>query len=129
MDISKLKPVERTIEIKHPVTGLNLGVSVTIISPDDERLKAATRAVQDRNLLNRQKNKTITTVDVEENTTKLMVAAILSWNWYGKDIDFEGKKPEFTPENVKKILTTPGLEWFRRQIDEELSETKSFFIN
>lgn len=125
MDISKIQPIERTIEIKHPVNGANIGISVTLMSPDDERLKPVARAINDKALYLRQRNKAFTSAEIEENTMRLMVTTIISWNWHGKDVTFEGKKPDFTPENVRNVLNK--LEWFRKQIDDELSETKSFF--
>ena len=126
MDISKIQPIERIIEIKHPVSGADLGISVTLMSPDDERLKPVARMINDKALHLRQRNKTFTSAEIEENTMKLMVTTIIDWNWHGKDVTFEGKKPDFTPENVRNVLSK--LEWFRKQVDEELSETKSFFM-
>lgn len=125
MDLSKIKPAERTIEIKHPGTGENLGIRITIMSPDDERLKSITRQINDKALYLRQRNKSFTSDEVEANTMRLMVTTILNWEWYGKDVTFEGTKPDFNAENVKRVLTS--LEWFKKQVDEELSETKSFF--
>lgn len=125
MDISKIVPIERAIEIKHPVTGVNVGISVTLMSPDDERLKPVIREINDKALALRQKNKNFSIDQVEENNMKLMLTTILSWNWYGKDVNFKGEKPEFNSANVKLVLNT--LDWFKKQIDEELAETKSFF--
>jgi len=125
MDISAIRPSERTIEIKHPVSGENLGIRITLMSPDDDRLKPTTRAIQDKRIYLNARNKSFSAEEIEANNMKLFVASVTGWEWYSKDVTFEGKKPDFTPENVRKVLTT--LPWFRAQLDDELSETKSFF--
>ncbi len=125
MDISKIAPMERKIEIKHPGTGQDLGISITLMSPDDERLKPLIREINEKALSLRQKNKSFTAEQTEANTLKLMLTTIVAWDWYGKDVEFEGKKPEFNSANVKKVLER--CDWLRKQIDEELSETRSFF--
>ena len=126
MDISAIRPSERTIEIKHPVSGENLGIRVTLMSPDDERLKPTIRAINDKAIYLKQRSKSFSADEVEANNIRLMVATITGWEWYGKEVSFKGKKPECTPENIREVFTV--LEWFKKQIDEELSETKSFFL-
>lgn len=127
MDISKIAPTERTIEIKHPATGLPVGIRVTVMSIDDDRMKAENRIVRDKNMFMKQRGKDIKSEHVDENETRLMVAAITGWDWYGKDAVFNGKKPDFTAANVREVLTT--VEWFKTQIGDELNDTNSFFTS
>ena len=55
MDIAALTPSENTFEIKHPVTDENVGIRVSLMSPDDDRMKPIKRQITDFNL---QKQKT-----------------------------------------------------------------------
>lgn len=126
MDISAIKPSERTIEIKHPVSGENIGIRVTLMSPDDERLKPTIRAINDKAIYLKQRGKSFSADEVESNNIRLMIATITGWEWYTKDVSFKGRKPECNPESIREVLNS--LEWFKKQIDEELSETKSFFL-
>jgi hypothetical protein len=140
MDISALKPTNRVIEIKNPGTGEPLGVRVTIVSMDDDRLKTAKRAIMDRRLYLEQRGKSFKAEEVEENTHNLLWAATIGWEWYnptGSEGDigynpdamptFEAEQPEFNQRNFKRVITT--LPWFADQINEEIGERKAFFDN
>jgi hypothetical protein len=135
MDLATLKPTTRTIEIKHPVTGHPLGVRVTVVSMDDDRLTKIKREIMDRRLYLEQRGKTFKAEDVEANTHRLLFTATLGWEWYNptnsEDDDgmptFNGEVPEFNERNFKAVIKT--LPWFRDQINEELGETKAFFDN
>lgn len=138
MDLSTLKPTTRTIEIKHPATGHNLGIRVTICSMDDERLTKIKREITDRRLQLEQKGKSFKAEEVEANAHKLMFTAALGWEWYnptGNEGD-EGYDPDATPHvggetldfNQKNFLRmVREYPWFKDQINEELGETKAFF--
>lgn len=138
MDISTVKPTNRTIEIKHPGTGMPLGVRVTIVSVDDERLKKAKRDIMDRRLYLEQRGKVFKAEEVEENTQNLLFTATLGWVWYNPTGDegddgydptampsFGDEQPAFNQRNFKRIITT--LPWFADQINEEIGERKAFF--
>lgn len=124
-DIATLKPVEDTFEVLHPVTEEPIGIRVTTMSPDDERMKIAKREIQNFNLQKQKRNKTLKAVEIEDNETKLLSATVTGWEWYGEDVSFEGSKPEFNIKNVKKVLTS--ISWFRDQLNEHLDNTKGFF--
>lgn len=124
MDISEIKPTEREIEIMFP-NGDPSGIMVTIMSPDDARMKTIIRRVTDKNLELKRKNKTPSAVEIEENETALVGATIVDWNWSKSDLTLDGKKPDCTPVNVRKVVST--VPWFKAQLAEELGDTKSFF--
>jgi hypothetical protein len=139
MDLSTLKPTNRTVEIKHPSTGHPLGIRVNIVSMDDDRLSKIKREILDRRLHLEQRGKTFKAEEVEANTHRLLFTATLGWEWYnptgsegddGYDPDampnLEGEVLDFNERNFKRMLKFP---WFRDQINEELGETKAFFDN
>lgn len=125
MDISTLKPVDRIIEIKHPSDeNENIGIRVTIVSLNDEKMKSVRRRFINKRLELEKKGKSFKANDIEENELDLLMASIIGWEWYG-DIDFNGEKPEFNENNVKKVLTE--FEWFKNQIAEAVGDDKAFF--
>lgn len=125
MDISELTPDELSLEIRHPATDENLGVRVTIMSPDDKRMKTSKRRVTDQNLQKQKRGKTLKAVEVEENENALIIATMTGWEWYGDDVNFKGEKPEFTPKMINAVFAK--LPWFKAQIAEVLDDEKGFF--
>lgn len=126
-DLANIKPGERTIEILHPSTGEKLGLRITIMSTDDDRMRKINRRITDEALRKRQKNKAFSAEEIEDNALALIVQAVTGWEWYGDDVSFEGEKPDYSPINVRKVVTKAAF--IRSQLEEELGETKSFFQN
>lgn len=140
MDIANIKPIERTMEIVNPGTGAPLGVRVSIMSIDDDRLKRIKREITDERLKLDQKGKAPKSDDIERNGERLLFAATTGWEWYnptgkegGKDYDkdampsFNGEVPDYNPKNFYDIIRS--LPWFADQIRDEIDETKAFFDN
>ena len=124
MDLANLKPVERMIDILHPSTGEKIGVSVTVLSINDEKMAAAKRRIQNKKLELDRRGKTFKVDDLEENEMELLTTAITGWNWEG-DVDFHGEKPAFNEKIVKAVLKE--LTWFKQQIMEAVGDEKAFF--
>ena len=125
MDISTLIPVERIIEIKHPVKDENLGIRVNIISLNDEKMKQIRRKFINKRIELEKKGKSFRADDIENNEIDLLVACITGWDWYGEDVTFNGSKPDFNEANVRNVLNTFG--WFKDQISEAVGDEKAFF--
>lgn len=138
MDLKNLVPTERVVEIVSPGTKEKLGIRVTVMHIDDERLKNIKRKVQDENLRRQQRGKIIHAELQDENINEIAFATMLGWEWYNptgvagdkgykadKMPSFDGKQPEFTKANVFAIFEK--LPWFRDQVGEAVSETEVFF--
>lgn len=124
IDLASLTPAsEILINIKHPATGEPIGVTVSIMSIDDERMKPIKRQIQDRKLKLEQRGKNFKAEEIEENGFDLAFRAMLGWDW--GDNTFEGKKPEFSKAFAYVVFAK--LSWFHNQIMEAISEEKSFF--
>lgn len=123
-DISEINYVEKTIEIAHPATKEPLGVSVTIMSPDDPRLERTKTKIMDERLALEAKGKNFKAEQINKNRDMILFRAMTAWKWDG-DTSFEGEKPELTQVNALKVFAK--LPWFRSQIDEAFSELESFF--
>ena len=124
MDINTLVPTERLIEIKHPVTEKNLGIRVSVISLNDEKMKLIRRKFINKRLELEKRGKSFKADDIESNELDLLIACIVSWDWYG-EATFNGSKPEFNEINVRNVLTT--FSWFKDQISEAVGDEKAFF--
>ena len=125
MDLSTIKPSEIELEILHPKTDEPVGVKVILISPDDDRMKSIKTRIQDNNIQKQKRNKALKAIEIQHNENVLLAETIINWDWYGKDVEFKGQKPEFNKKTVLDVLST--LPWFKQQIDDTLSDTKGFF--
>lgn len=127
MDIAKLKPSERVVEIKSPKDNETpLGIRVTLVSISDPKLKGLKRRIQDARLKLEAKGKNFKAEQIDENRKELAFNAMTGWDWYG-DVDFRGKKPDFNQATVFAVFDE--ADWFLRQIETEISEEQSFFGN
>ena len=124
MDLANIKPVERIIDIVHPSTGEKIGVSVSVLSINDEKMASIKRRIQNKRLELERRGKSFKADDLEENEMELLVTAVTGWNWEG-DVDFHGEKPAFNEKNIKAVFTE--LTWFKQQIMEAIGDEKAFF--
>lgn len=131
MDLSQIKPSERTVEIEHPATGQPLGIRVTLVSLDDNRLKRIKRNITDESLKLQAKNKSFKVEELERNSKTLLFGATTGWDWYsptGDEADipkFNGEVPEYNQKNFFAVIDE--LPWFADQLREVLDDTKGFF--
>lgn len=121
MDISTIVATERTIDIKHPVDGSQIGLKITLRPESDPTVVAARRRFLNDRLARRGK---VTAEKIEQQQHQVIVAAVGGWTWVG-DLTFEGSVPEFNEVNLLKVLKK--LPWVRDQIDEELGDAAAFF--
>jgi hypothetical protein len=130
MDLTSLKMLNSTVvEIFHPETLEPIGLKITLASPESEKVKAMRNERTNRRLSAMQKGSkkaTFTVEEMEAETVAILVAATQSWELAG-DASLWGERPECTAENVKRLYTTPGLEWIRKQVDEAFGDQGRFF--
>lgn len=130
-DISALKPSERLVEIHHPGDeNKPLGIRVTLMSIEDDRLKKLKRQFQDERIRLEARGKTMKAEDIETNRNLLALAAMTGWEWYAvndgeEPAKFKGEIPAFNPKNVNAVFAEAP--WFRDQIEKEIGDTSSFF--
>lgn len=123
MDLAKIKPSERIVDILHPESGEKIGVSVQLISIRDEKMASVRRRIQNKNIEFQKRGKTLKAIDIEENELELLVNCITGWNW--GDNKYKGETPQFSEKNVRDVLTE--LPWFKQQIVEAIDDEKAFF--
>jgi hypothetical protein len=129
-DISAIKTGERTIEIVHPATGEELGIRVSMVALEDERMKKLKRSILDRRLHLEARGKNFKAEEIDENRNALLFNAMTGWEWYEikderEQPKFKNKVPEFNRRDVYEVFD--ALPWFRNQIDEAVGDEKAFF--
>lgn len=125
MDISSLVPTERLYEVKHPKTDEPIGIIVSLVSIDDDKLKAVKRRIADKRAHLEARGKSLSGSDIDNNTNEIVFAAMTGWQW-SDTAEWRGKKnPPFNKETVFDVLNT--LAWFRNQLSEEIGATDRFF--
>lgn len=123
MDILSLQPNTITLDLKHPATGADLGVSVELRSLESDEVKAIERQLKNKAL--KGGRNTVTAEKIDDNTIALLSAAIVSWTFSG-DANLAGdKKPACTEANKRKLLAVPAL---AKQIDVALGDEAAFFV-
>lgn len=121
MDLAGIKPSTVDVEIIHPGTGEATGLVITVKSTEDDSVKRLQRSQINRRLKSRDKK--LSVEKIEEESNAVICAAVAGWTW-GGDAKWNGKKPEFTPENVAEVL---AVEWIRKQVKTVLDEEADFF--
>jgi len=130
-DIGNIVSNDRVIDILHPGTKEPLGIKVSIMHIDDDRMKKIKRKITDERLRLEQRGKNFKAEDLESNRSTLLFSAMTGWEW-GKDADgdqntFHGEIPDFDRRTVIAVLDEKP--WFADQINEAISETEAFFSN
>lgn len=128
-ELSSIKPSEILLKILHPATGKYIGVTVSLMSITDERMKPVLNHIRNEKLRLEARGKNFKAEQIDENGVDIAFRAMTGWVWEkdddGDDATFHGKKPEYTPANIKAVLAE--LPWFKSQIDTKISEEKDFF--
>jgi hypothetical protein len=91
VDISKIKPVERIVDILHPSTKEPIGLQVSVVSLDDPTLLSVKRRINDERIKAEARGKTVTTEEALKNEYELVFASMTGWVW-AKDSDYGGVK-------------------------------------
>lgn len=56
----------------------------------------------------------------------ITIAYVDGWE-FGEETTIAGEKPEFSEENLRKVLADPEMEWIRCYLDAEITERCCFF--
>lgn len=138
VDITSIKPIERTVEINHPGTHAPIGLRVFLISMNDDRMKALKRNITKKRMELEKRGKVFSVDDIEENTRNLVYGVTTGWEWYNPTgnlgdtdydeaamLDFHGEQPEFNIRNFNRVYDE--IDWFGTQIQTEVQQDEEFF--
>lgn len=129
VSIKDIASHNKPLEMVHPGTGEPIGLTVELLAPDNPVIKTLLRRLTDMRKHKAQRNQIATAVDDERASMEVCAAAVVDWTWTkdkeGEYIgDWEGEQPDFNRKTLSEML---ALDWFREQIDRDLSDQKSFF--
>lgn len=129
MDLSKIKPVERTLELVHPATGEPIGMRLIMCSGQDDRVKSVIRRHRDaaamRTAESMQKGGKPTPrsmAEVERENLEVAAATIVGVE-FDSGNDWNGST-EYSPELALEIAS---LDWIATQMSAKLKATGDFF--
>lgn len=129
MDLSEIKVVEKDVKIVHPSNKAFTGLTVTLMSPNDERLDKLRNQITQQQISQQAKNKTPKVEELKANRRKILFAAMTKWDWGigddGEQVLWFGEKPELNPRVWGEIYDSAS--WIVDQIDTEFGELESFF--
>lgn len=109
------------VEIYAP-NGKKTSIVITVESYGGEKVKAVRRAQQNKRLKKGMRQRKVTSEELEEETIEIACAAIVGW----KNIALDGVVLEFTPANVRKLVTDPKFGWIVKQVDEAAEDDSNF---
>lgn len=110
-------------ELQHPVTGEGLGVFFTLRSSSSPEVKAVLRRQADYYQEQERKNRKIKIEVLEKQARSRLAAAIVSWDWGGKELHEGEGVLELTPENIDKALE---VDWIFGQINKQVEDIENF---
>ena len=121
-----------TVDIKHPLTGEDIGISFSLVSFESERVTKAMRAIE----VDRMR-KALQSGDIEVSSTdaaeyieraerEKLIAAVVGWNFNGNEFGDLGADPECTEENKRKVINHPGSKWIRDQLSAKGDSVRDF---
>lgn len=122
MDILAIVPSTVTVSLKHPTTARPVGISLEIVSLDDDRVKQVERVIRNKALKAGRNN--VTAEKLESHEMEILAASIVGWTWDGDVSLGDLKNPPLNRANVIKLLS---LNWVKKQVDEALGDVGAFF--
>jgi hypothetical protein len=122
------------IELLHPVSGVPVGVYITVLGKYSKVFLDHTRRASNEYLRKSQMLKkrgkdeeAVTVEKFEEKSVEMLVACTVGWRTGDKKvIIFEGKDLEFSTANAALIYGSPKLTWIRTQVDEGIADLGNF---
>ena len=112
-----------TVALKHPKTAVPMDAFITVSGPASDTYRKARQAMTDRRMAANAAGQPIDAATIEANARELMAQCVLDWTGL---IGPDGAEMPCTVENVRKVLSTPGLYWLKDQIDEAINTVGNF---
>ena len=112
------------VQIYHPATNEDLGITINVIGKDSDEFQKITREQTKKRMQKATKggfrNVTIPVEELEEDSLKLLAACTKSW----KGVVENGKAIECTKENAMAIYEK--YPWIREQVDTAIGDRANF---
>lgn len=130
-DIGAIQAHNFNLEIKHPATGLPVGLTIELRSTTSHEVRAWQKRIANKSIQLAKRGKRFTAEDNEQNAFEQLVAATVSFTWgknaAGEDAYFEtpGNQPKFSPEVAMRMYK--NIASISLQVDEALGDDANFF--
>ena len=115
-----LLPVSVPLELRHPVSGEPLGVSLNVVGPDSIQFRKARNAAFQRRALRAASNP-MTIEEIAAENDELVASTIVGWS----DNNYFGGS--FSEDAIKAIIANPGFNWLKKQVDDFTNINSNFF--
>lgn len=125
MDLNTIKTIDRDVNLAHPKTGEDLGLVFHLRAPDSDEVTNINRAWQNKRLQPKNRNKAITSEELEAVTDKRIRAAVKGWTWEDEELTLNGEQPEFSAQALRDMLKEHR--WIREFLSDECEDITSFF--
>ena len=125
MDLNTIKTTDRDVNLAHPKTGEELGLVFHLRAPDTDEVANVNRAWQNKRLQPKNRNKAITSEELEAVTDNRIKAAVKGWTWEDDELTLNGEQPEYSPQALKSMLKEHL--WIREFLANECEDVSSFF--
>lgn len=122
MDISSITPSTNELNILHPATSEPIGLTISLLPLTSPPVRDVQRRITNESL--RTRGKGFTSEKLDANRLDILIAATQGFKWEG-DANWNGEKPEATPQLVRKIYKE--VPWIREQVDNALNDEAAFF--
>jgi len=125
MDLNTIRTTDRDVNLAHPKTGEELGLVFHLRAPDTDEVANVNRAWQNKRLQPKNRNKAITSEELEAVTDNRIKAAVKGWTWEDEELTLNGEQPEYSPQALKTMLKEHL--WIREFLANECEDVSSFF--
>ncbi len=120
MDLAKIKPIEAKLNLRNPANNKETGMILTIACSHDDRVKKATREINDKLL---SLGKDITEEQLSALDNEMAAACIFDVEFTG-DSCWEGERPKFSKSLAIEICSIQSL---KEQVLAKFRSTQDFY--
>jgi len=125
MDLNTIKTIDRDVNLTHPKSGEELGLVFHLRAPDSTEVKDVSRAWQNKRLMPKNRNKAITSEELENVTNNRIKAAVKGWTWEDEELTLNGEQPEFSKAALNTMLRDHAF--IREFLSDECEDLTAFF--
>lgn len=125
MAIADIVKYESTfpLELTHPVTGEEIGVTFHIRSMSSADVKAVDRKIMNAAYVAKTSGKTPKIESLEKQTMERVAATIAEWDWGGQELHKGEGVLEYSKENCLKAMQ---VDWIFEQVNKAASDIGNF---
>lgn len=111
------------LELVHPVTGDEIGVTFQIRSTSSAEVKAVDRRIMNTTLVAKTSGKSPKIESLEKQTMERVAATIADWDWKGQELNKGEGVLEYSKENCLKAMQ---IDWIFEQVNKAASDIGNF---